>query len=205
MRARIAIARSFASSNASTIVDPDNPQLVVGLVSISDRASQGVYVDQGLPGLREWFTAALASPWRFETRLIPDEQPQIERTLVELVDEVGCHLVLTTGGTGPAPRDVTPEATLAVADKVLPGFGEQMRQVSLRYVPTAILSRQVGVVRGRALILNLPGQPKAIKETLDGVFPAVPYCIDLIGGPYVETHEAVCKAFRPKSAQRPKG
>ncbi|HEY3460782.1 MAG TPA: molybdopterin adenylyltransferase [Casimicrobiaceae bacterium] len=204
MRARIAIARSFASSNASTIVDPDNPQLVVGLVSISDRASQGVYVDQGLPGLREWFTAALASPWRFETRLIPDEQPQIERTLVELVDEVGCHLVLTTGGTGPAPRDVTPEATLAVADKVLPGFGEQMRQVSLRYVPTAILSRQVGVVRGRALILNLPGQPKAIKETLDGVFPAVPYCIDLIGGPYVETHEEVCKVFRPKSALRPR-
>ncbi|HEY3565445.1 MAG TPA: molybdopterin adenylyltransferase [Casimicrobiaceae bacterium] len=204
MRARIAIARSFASSNASTIVDPDNPQLVVGLVSISDRASQGVYVDQGLPGLREWFTAALASPWRFETRLIPDEQPQIERTLVELVDEVGCHLVLTTGGTGPAPRDVTPEATLAVADKVLPGFGEQMRQVSLRYVPTAILSRQVGVGRGRALILNLPGQPKAIKETLDGVFPAVPYCIDLIGGPYVETHEEVCKVFRPKSALRPR-
>jgi molybdopterin adenylyltransferase len=204
MRARIAIARSFASSNASTIVDPDNPQLVVGLVSISDRASQGVYVDQGLPGLREWFTAALASPWRFETRLIPDEQPQIERTLVELVDEVGCHLVLTTGGTGPAPRDVTPEATLAVADKVLPGFGEQKRQVSLRYVPTAILSRQVGVVRGRALILNLPGQPKAIKETLDGVFPAVPYCIDLIGGPYVETHEEVCKVFRPKSALRPR-
>jgi molybdopterin adenylyltransferase len=204
MRARIAIARSFASSNASTIVDPDNPQLVVGLVSISDRASQGVYVDQGLPGLREWFTAALASPWRFETRLIPDEQPQIERTLVELVDEVGCHLVLTTGGTGPAPRDVTPEATLAVADKVLPGVGEQMRQVSLRYVPTAILSRQVGVVRGRALILNLPGQPKAIKETLDGVFPAVPYCIDLIGGPYVETHEEVCKVFRPKSALRPR-
>jgi molybdopterin adenylyltransferase len=202
MRARIAIARSFASSNASTIVDPDNPQLVVGLVSISDRASQGVYVDQGLPGLREWFTAALASPWRFETRLIPDEQPQIERTLVELVDEVGCHLVLTTGGTGPAPRDVTPEATLAVADKVLPGFGEQMRQVSLRYVPTAILSRQVGVVGGRALIVNQPGQPKAIKETLDGVFPAVPYCIDLIGGPYVETHEEVCKVFRPKSALR---
>ena len=178
--------------------------LLVGLVSISDRASAGVYTDQGIPGLMEWFAAALASPWRTETRLIPDEQPGIERTLRELVDEVGCHLVLTTGGTGPAPRDVTPEATLAVADKVLPGFGEQMRQVSLRYVPTAILSRQVGVVRGRALILNLPGQPKAIKETLDGVFPAVPYCIDLIGGPYIETHEAVCKAFRPKSAQRPK-
>lgn len=184
-------------------MNPDN-ELVVGLVSISDRASQGVYVDQGLPGLQSWFEAALATPWRFETRLIPDEQPQIEQTLVELVDVVGCHLVLTTGGTGPAPRDVTPEATLAVAHRVLPGFGEQMRQVSLRYVPTAILSRQVGVVRGRALILNLPGQPKAIKETLDGIFPAVPYCIDLIGGPYVETHEDVCKVFRPKSALRPK-
>lgn len=181
-----------------------NNELLVGLVSISDRASQGVYVDQGLPGLQGWFEAALATPWRFETRLIPDEQRQIEQTLVELVDVVGCHLVLTTGGTGPAPRDVTPEATLAVAHRVLPGFGEQMRQVSLRYVPTAILSRQVGVVRGRALILNLPGQPKAIKETLDGVFAAVPYCLDLIGGPYVETHEAVCKAFRPKSASRPK-
>ena len=183
--------------------DNDSP-LVVGLVSISDRASKGVYVDQGVPALRDWFEAALSSPWRFETRLIPDERAGIERTLVELVDAIGCHLVLTTGGTGPAPRDVTPEATLAIADKVLPGFGEQMRQVSLRYVPTAILSRQVGVVRGRALILNLPGQPKAIKETLDGVFPAVPYCIDLIGGPYVETHEDVCKVFRPKSALRQK-
>jgi len=179
--------------------------LLIGLVSISDRASSGVYEDKGIPGLTEWFTSALSTPWRMETRLIPDEQPVIERTLVELVDQVGCHLVLTTGGTGPAPRDVTPEATLAVAHKVLPGFGEQMRQVSLRYVPTAILSRQVGVVRHRALILNLPGQPKAIKETLDGVFPAVPYCIDLIGGPYVETHEAVCKVFRPKSALRPRG
>jgi molybdopterin adenylyltransferase len=178
--------------------------LLIGLVSVSDRASTGVYEDKGIPGLTEWFTAALTSPWRMETRLIPDEQALIERTLVELVDRVGCHLVLTTGGTGPAPRDVTPEATLAVAHKVLPGFGEQMRQVSLRYVPTAILSRQVGVVRHRALILNLPGQPKAIKETLDGVFPAVPYCIDLIGGPYIETDEAVCKAFRPKSAQRSK-
>jgi molybdopterin adenylyltransferase len=176
--------------------------LLIGLVSISDRASAGVYEDKGLPGLREWFSAALASPWTMQTRLIPDEQPTIERTLIELVDIVGCHLVLTTGGTGPAARDVTPEATLAVAHKVLPGFGEQMRRVSLQYVPTAILSRQVGVVRGRALILNLPGQPKAIKETLDGVFPAVPYCIDLIGGPYIETHEAVCKAFRPKSAIR---
>jgi len=155
-----------------------------------------------VPGLVEWFNAALVSPWRMETRLIPDEQPVIERTLIELVDTAGCHLVLTTGGTGPAPRDVTPEATLAVAHKVLPGFGEQMRAVSLKYVPTAILSRQAGVVRGRALILNLPGQPKAIKETLDGVFPAVPYCIDLIGGPYIETNEAVCKTFRPKSALR---
>jgi molybdopterin adenylyltransferase len=181
----------------------DPPSLLIGLVSISDRASAGVYEDKGIPGLREWFAAALSTAWRMETRLIPDEQPLIERTLIELVDTVGCDLVLTTGGTGPAPRDVTPEATLAVAHKVLPGFGEQMRQVSLRYVPTAILSRQVGVVRGRALILNLPGQPKAIKETLDGVFPAVPYCLDLIGGPYVETREEVCKAFRPKSAQRP--
>ena len=177
--------------------------LHIGLVSISDRASAGVYEDQGIPGLEAWFGAALASPWHMETRLIPDEQPVIERTLIELVDEAGCALVLTTGGTGPAPRDVTPEATLAVAHKVLPGFGEEMRRVSLRYVPTAILSRQVGVIRGRSLILNLPGQPKAIKETLDGIFPAVPYCIDLIGGPYIETHEAVCKAFRPKSAIRP--
>ena len=179
-------------------------ELLIGLVSISDRASGGVYEDQGIPALREWFGAALASPWRMENRLIPDEQPVIERTLIELADTVGCHLVMTTGGTGPAPRDVTPEATLAVAHKVLPGFGEQMRQVSLKYVPTAILSRQVGVVRGKTLILNLPGQPKAIKETLDGVFAAVPYCIDLIGGPYVETNEAVIKAFRPKSAIRPK-
>lgn len=177
--------------------------LLIGLISISDRASSGVYVDQGLPGLTAWFHSALKTPWRVESRLIPDEQPVIERTLVELVDIARCDLVLTTGGTGPAPRDVTPEATLAVAHKVLPGFGEQMRQVSLRYVPTAILSRQVGVIRGSALILNLPGQPKAIKETLDGVFPAVPYCLDLIGGPYIETHDAVCKAFRPKSAIRP--
>jgi molybdopterin adenylyltransferase len=176
--------------------------LRIGLVSISDRASAGVYEDKGLPGLTEWFTAALASPWEMQTRLIPDEQPVIERTLIELIDVAGCHLVLTTGGTGPAPRDVTPEATLAVAHKVMPGFGEEMRRVSLKYVPTAILSRQVGAIRNHALILNLPGQPKAIKETLDGVFPAVPYCIDLIGGPYVETHEAVCKVFRPKSALR---
>ena len=181
-----------------------NDERLIGLVSISDRASSGVYEDQGLPALRAWFGAALASPWRMENRLIPDEQPVIEQTLIELADTVGCHLVMTTGGTGPAPRDVTPEATLAVAHRVLPGFGEQMRQVSLKYVPTAILSRQVGVVRGATLILNLPGQPKAIKETLDGVFAAVPYCIDLIGGPYIETNEAVIKAFRPKSAIRPK-
>jgi molybdopterin adenylyltransferase len=179
-------------------------ELLIGLVSISDRASSGAYEDQGLPALKEWFGAALASPWRMETRLIPDEQPLIENTLVDLVDNAGCHLVLTTGGTGPAPRDVTPEATLAVADKLMPGFGEQMRAVSLKYVPTAILSRQVGVIRKGALILNLPGQPKAIRETLDGVFAAVPYCIDLIGGPYIETNEAVVKAFRPKSAIRPK-
>jgi molybdopterin adenylyltransferase len=177
--------------------------LLIGLVSVSDRASAGVYEDKGIPGLTDWFKAALKTPWRMETRLIPDEQPLIESTLIELVDRGRCALVLTTGGTGPAPRDVTPEATLAVAHRVLPGFGEQMRQVSLKYVPTAILSRQVGAVRGGALILNLPGQPKAIKETLDGIFPAVPYCIDLIGGPYIETHESVCKAFRPKSAQRP--
>ena len=181
---------------------PATDSLLIGLVSISDRASSGVYEDRGVPGLIEWFTAALESPWQMEARVIPDEQPVIERTLVDLVDTLGCNLVLTTGGTGPAPRDVTPEATLAVAHKVLPGFGEQMRQVSLKYVPTAILSRQVGVIRGRALIINLPGQPKAIKETLDGIFPAVPYCIDLIGGPYIETHEDVCKVFRPKSAQR---
>ena len=181
---------------------PATDSLLIGLVSISDRASSGVYEDKGVPRLIEWFTAALESPWQMEARVIPDEQPVIERTLVDLVDTLGCNLVLTTGGTGPAPRDVTPEATLAVAHKVLPGFGEQMRQVSLKYVPTAILSRQAGVVRGRALILNLPGQPKAIRETLDGIFPAVPYCIDLIGGPYIETHEDVCKVFRPKSAQR---
>ncbi len=181
----------------------DVASLLIGLVSISDRASAGVYEDKGIPGLTEWFGAALTTPWRMETRLIPDEQALIERTLIELIDSVRCHLVLTTGGTGPAARDVTPEATLAVAHKVLPGFGEQMRQVSLKYVPTAILSRQVGVIRGGALILNLPGQPKAIKETLDGIFPAVPYCIDLIGGPYIETRDEVCKIFRPKSALRP--
>ena len=177
--------------------------LVIGLVSISDRASAGVYKDEGIPSLKEWLRSAIAAPeWRDETRLIADEQPAIEATLKELVDQKGCHLVLTTGGTGPAPRDVTPEATLAVADKLMPGFGEQMRAVSLKYVPTAILSRQVAVIRKQALIINLPGQPKAIRETLDGVFAAVPYCIDLIGGPYIETHEAVVKAFRPKSALR---
>jgi molybdopterin adenylyltransferase len=177
--------------------------MIIGLVSISDRASAGVYKDEGIPSLKEWLSAAIASPaWRDETRLIADEQPVIEATLKELADEKGCSLILTTGGTGPAPRDVTPEATLAIADKVMPGFGEQMRAVSLKYVPTAILSRQVAVVRGKALIINLPGQPKAIRETLDGVFAAVPYCIDLIGGPYIETHEAVVKAFRPKSALR---
>ena len=179
--------------------------MIIGLVSISDRASAGVYKDEGIPALKEWLKSAIASPeWRDETRLIADEQKLIEGTLRDLVDVKGCSLVLTTGGTGPAPRDVTPEATLAVADKVMPGFGEQMRAVSLKYVPTAILSRQVAVIRKKALIINLPGQPKAIRETLDGVFAAVPYCVDLIGGPYIETHEAMVKAFRPKSALRPK-
>lgn len=178
-------------------------QAIIGLVSISDRASQGVYEDKGLPALKEWLGSALHNPLSFVERLIPDERAVIEDTLKELADVCGCCLVLTTGGTGPAPRDVTPEATLAVADKVLPGFGEQMRAVSLKYVPTAILSRQVGVVRGACLILNLPGQPKAIQETLDGVFAAVPYGVDLIGGPYLETREEVVKAFRPKSAIKP--
>jgi len=190
--------------------------LRIGLVSISDRASSGVYEDKGIPALQAWFGRALTSPWEMQTRLIPDEQPVIEAALIELCDVAGCHLVLTTGGTGPAPRDVTPEATLAVADRVMPGFGEQMRQISLAFVPTAILSRQVGVIRGKSLILNLPGQPKAIAETLEGlkdadgaqkvpgIFAAVPYCIDLIGGPYIETDEAVVKAFRPKSAVRSK-
>jgi molybdopterin adenylyltransferase len=179
--------------------------LLVGVVSASDRAASGVYKDEGIPALKEWLARAIVAPAvRYEERLIPDERAVIEAALVDLVDAKGCHLVLTTGGTGPAPRDVTPEATLAVADKVLPGFGEQMRAVSLKYVPTAILSRQVAVVRRQALIINLPGQPKAIKETLDGVFAAVPYCVDLIGGPYIETDEAVVKAFRPKSALRPR-
>jgi molybdopterin adenylyltransferase len=184
----------------------------IGLVSISDRASAGVYEDKGLPSLREWLARAVRNPVACEERLIADDAPTISATLRSLVDESRCDLVLTTGGTGPAPRDVTPEATLAVADREMPGFGEQMRQISLRFVPTAILSRQVGVIRGRALILNLPGQPKAIAETLQGlldldplvpgIFAAVPYCIDLIGGPYIETDPALCKAFRPKSAQR---
>ena len=185
----------------------------IGIVSVSDRASSGVYEDKGLPALKDWLTRALHNPITFESRLIADEQAQISATLIELV-EAGCSLVLTTGGTGPALRDVTPEATLAVAHKEMPGFGEQMRQISLRFVPTAILSRQVAVVRDASLILNLPGQPKAIAETLEGlknadgsqavagIFAAVPYCIDLIGGPYLETDDAVCKAFRPKSALR---
>lgn len=193
-----------------------NNELCIGFVSISDRASKGEYDDQGLPALKNWFSQALINPWRTEERLIADEQALIEQTLIELCDVTGCHLVLTTGGTGPAPRDVTPEATLAVAHKIMPGFGEQMRQISLQFVPTALLSRQVGVIRGQTLILNLPGQPKSIKETLEGVkdaeghqrvpgiFAAVPYCLDLIGGPYIETNETVIKAFRPKSAIKPK-
>lgn len=178
-------------------------EALIGIVAISDRASQGVYEDKGIPALQEWLDSALSTPWRPVTRLIPDERDVIENTLKELTDQENCCLVLTTGGTGPAPRDVTPDATLAVADKVLDGFGEQMRAVSLKYVPTAILSRQVGVIRGQSLIINLPGQPKAIKETLDGVFAAVPYCIDLIGGPYLQTREEIVKAFRPKSATKP--
>ena len=175
--------------------------LNVGLVSASDRASGGVYRDEGIPALKDWLSRVVASPaLQFEERLVPDDRAVIEETLKELVDERACHLVLTTGGTGPAKRDVTPEATLAIADKEMPGFGEQMRAVSLKYVPTAILSRQVAVIRKQALIINLPGQPKAIKETLDGIFAAVPYCIDLIGGPYIETDQALVKAFRPKSA-----
>jgi molybdopterin adenylyltransferase len=193
--------------------DPFDP-VRIGIVSVSDRASAGVYEDKGLPALRDWLTRALKNPITFEPRLIPDEKDRISAALVELVD-AGCALVLTTGGTGPARRDVTPEATLAVADREMPGFGEQMRQISLKFVPTAILSRQVAVVRGECLIINLPGQPKSIQETLEGlkgadgspavpgIFAAVPYCIDLIGGPYLETHDEVCKAFRPKSAVRP--
>jgi molybdopterin adenylyltransferase len=194
--------------------DPSLETVRIGIVSISDRASSGTYEDKGLPALREWLQEALHNPLVFEARLIPDEQGLISQTLIDLVD-AGCSLVLTTGGTGPAIRDVTPEATLAVADKEMPGFGEQMRQISLRFVPTAILSRQVAVIRGNSLIINLPGQPKSITETLgglkdsqgatlvDGIFAAVPYCIDLIGGPYLQTRDAFCKAFRPKTAQRP--
>ncbi|AVJ16193.1 molybdopterin adenylyltransferase [Serratia rhizosphaerae] len=188
--------------------------LRIGLVSISDRASGGVYQDKGIPALEAWLSSALTTPYKLETRLIPDEQTLIEHTLCELVDETGCHLVLTTGGTGPSRRDVTPDATLAIADRVMPGFGEQMRQISLHYVPTAILSRQIGAIRKQALIINLPGQPKSIKETLEGVkdeqgkvvvhgiFASVPYCIQLLEGPYVETDDAVVTAFRPKSARR---
>jgi molybdopterin adenylyltransferase len=185
----------------------------IGIVSISDRASAGVYEDKGVPALQDWLTRAVRNPVHWNTRLIPDEQAGISAALCELVDDAGCHLVLTTGGTGPSPRDVTPEATLAVAHKVMPGFGEQMRSISLHFVPTAILSRQVAVIRGQALIINLPGQPKSIAETLEGlptatpsvpgIFAAVPYCIDLIGGPYLETDPTLCKAFRPKSALRP--
>jgi molybdopterin adenylyltransferase len=194
--------------------DPSLDTVHIGIVSISDRASSGAYEDKGLPALREWLQQALHNPLVFEERLIPDEQGLISQTLIDLV-EAGCSLVLTTGGTGPAIRDVTPEATLAVADKEMPGFGEQMRQISLRFVPTAILSRQVAVIRGNSLIINLPGQPKSITETLgglrdaqganvvDGIFAAVPYCIDLIGGPYMQTRDAFCKAFRPKTAVRP--
>jgi molybdopterin adenylyltransferase len=208
-----------APSNNAAANPAQERELVIGLVSVSDRASQGTYQDQGIPALQEWLASALASPFRIETRLIPDELNLISKTLIELVDQAHCDLVLTTGGTGPARRDVTPEATLAVATKTMPGFGEQMRQVSLRFVPTAILSRQVAVIRETAaraaLIINLPGQPKAIKETLeglrgpdgavqvDGIFAAVPYCIDLIGGPYIETNPAVVQGFRPKSARRP--
>ncbi|MEX9215235.1 molybdopterin adenylyltransferase [Providencia rettgeri] len=189
-------------------------ELRIGLVSVSDRASSGIYEDKGIPALEEWLAKTLTTPFRIETRLIPDEQIMIEQTLCELVDEFACHLVLTTGGTGPARRDVTPDATLAIADREMPGFGEQMRQISLKFVPTAILSRQVGVIRNQALILNLPGQPKAIAETLEGlkdkegnvvvsgIFVSVPYCIQLLDGPYVETDPTVVKAFRPKSAIR---
>ena len=192
-----------------------NDPVVIGLVATSDRASQGVYRDEGIPALETWLAGALLNPVRFERRLIPDDRATIESTLIELVDRAGCHLVVTTGGTGPAPRDVTPEATLAVADREMPGFGEQMRRISLEFVPTAILSRQVAVVRKAALIVNLPGQPKSIRETLEGardadgrlrvagIFAAVPHCIDLLGGPYLETREEIVKAFRPKSAIRP--
>ncbi len=200
-------------TDAASAGEPLHDRVKIGLVSVSDRASAGVYEDLGLPALRDWLSRALKNPIDWETRLIPDEQDSISAALRELVDQSACDLVLTTGGTGPSPRDVTPEATLAVADKVMPGFGEQMRSISLRFVATAILSRQVAVIRGKTLIINLPGQPKSIAETLQGlpqaeppapgIFAAVPYCIDLIGGPYLETDATLCKAFRPKSAQRP--
>ena len=200
-------------TDAASAGEPLHDRVKIGLVSVSDRASAGVYEDLGLPALRDWLSRALKNPIDWETRLIPDEQERISAALRELVDQAACDLVLTTGGTGPSPRDVTPEATLAVADKVMPGFGEQMRSISLRFVATAILSRQVAVIRGKTLIINLPGQPKSIAETLQGlpqaeppapgIFAAVPYCIDLIGGPYLETDASLCKAFRPKSAQRP--
>lgn len=191
-------------------------KLIIGLVSVSDRASKGIYEDKGIPSMENWLKMAIISP-EFECihRLIPDEQNVIENVLCELADDIGCDLILTTGGTGPALRDVTPDATLAVADREMPGFGEQMRQISLKFVPTAILSRQVGVIRGNTLILNLPGQPKAIKETLEGlkdekgniiasgIFAAIPYCLDLIGGPFIETNTDIIKSFRPKSAQKP--
>ena len=192
----------------------DYDKVSIGLVSVSDRASQGVYEDKGVPALEEWLSGALLNSLSIVSRVIPDEQAVIENNLRELADVESCDLILTTGGTGPAPRDITPEATLAVADKIMPGFGEQMRQISLQFVPTAILSRQVAVIRGSTLIINLPGQPKSIRETLEGlrddagnplvhgIFAAVPYCIDLIGGPYIETNASVCKAFRPKSAIR---
>jgi len=199
-------------SEASPPSSAEYEAVRIGLVSVSDRASAGVYEDKGIPALRDWLGRALRNPIAWETRLIPDDQPTISATLCELVDQARCDLVLTTGGTGPAPRDVTPEATLAVADKEMPGFGEQMRRIGLAFVPTSILSRQVAVIRGKSLVINLPGQPKAIAETLEGlpgatpplpgIFAAVPYCIDLIGGPYLETDAAVCAAFRPKSALR---
>jgi molybdopterin adenylyltransferase len=203
-----------ASPQATTVGSSALDTVRIGLISVSDRAASGVYEDKGLPALKDWLSRALKNPTTFVERLIPDEQAQISQHLIELVDTEGCALVLTTGGTGPALRDVTPEATLAVAHKEMPGFGEQMRQISLRFVPTAILSRQVAVIRYRCLIINLPGQPKSIAETLEGletsagetvahgIFSAVPYCVDLIGGPYIETHASVCKAFRPKSAIR---
>lgn len=205
-----------ADSNTPSpnIAYPSQEKLKIGLVSVSDRASKGIYLDKGIPALTQWLNAALQTPIEYETRLIPDEQAIIEQTLTELVDTLGCHLVLTTGGTGPAKRDVTPDATLAVAHREMPGFGEQMRQVSLHFVPTALLSRQVGVIRHHSLILNLPGQPKAIKETLEGVkdtdgkaivrgiFSAVPYCLQLLSNIYVETNAEICESFRPKSARR---